>query len=876
MILRADVATGGSRLVATDFRSSGIIPFVFRRSYDSTNREEGALGLGWTHGFEMHLEISPDEVVCHGGPFDGEKFAPVAPGKEGQQEESGFVLQHLPEGYILFASPDRQFVFMKSGARGNTVPLSAVRNQVGQALRLEYSGRDLAGITTPEGQRLKFGYSGGRIQQITVAATTGNRPVAIFTYSMAGELASITNADGATTRYGYDGGVLVEVAHPTGARQWAQYDEDFRCLALWDDSGRAFYLALDPLRYLTRVANAAGEQTIYQHVLHKQLIGEVSHLAYDRNYYYDVIGRSIGLGREDGVTERFDQYDPATRRLTILEKEERVAFFDYDEANLLLGVEDAEENRFEITRNESGQTTRVITPANHAWVFDRDRLGRVQSVTTPSGRVLKVQWGATSREVSDQAGVIHRDSLDPLGRIIQRTDAIGRTIRFDYFPTGGLKKVDVAGKYGVDFLYDELGRLVGSVDTERNRFQIKRNAHGVVQGIESGSKKVDLAISKTGRVLEARNSGQSFQLEYDEMNRPIAMISESGAGKTIAYTSDGRLETGLQGETTYNKLDEVTASGNDVFSYGVAGEVIVWENQSPEGERFIVFDYDQAGFPVHLHGSWYDESVEIDLGYTADGLLSECSVSDQAGLTCERDVRGQLSIIRIGEEQIVLIHDPAGRLTKVGNHELEYDALDRPKTLGTQAIPANGSTVTQRILEHTEVQVECVVSRAGVLLIARMTEVPIPLYWRGDLRSERIPTASAVVLSIVKGIDGLLVGPPTGAQAVLDFWVGRSRWNTTTAAIPTGYDLGSELDFLDSFFLDPAFDNAHSERIPGEVSMYPDEEDLSVITGSHRPRKRFPRPWSERSIGRSLGISENRFDTEDEVMRSFRTLEVAQ
>lgn len=876
MILRADVALGGTRLVATDFRSSGVIPFVFRRSYDSTNRTEGAFGQGWKHGFEMYLEISSEQIVCHGGPFNGEMFAPVALGKEGQQEESGFVLQHQTDAYVLFASPDRQFVFMKSGARGNIIPLAAIRNQAGQALRLEYSGRDLSVITNPEGQRLRLGYSGGRIQSLSIAGTAGERPVASFTYTLGGELASVTNADGATTRFGYNGGALVEVVHPTGARQWAQYDEEFRCLTLWDDSGRAFYLAHDPLRYLTRVVNAAGEQTIYQHVLGKQLIGEKTHLAYERNFYYDAVSRSIGQGREDGLTERFEQFDPEERRMTVLNNEMRVAFLNYDEANLLTSIEDAEEYRYEFSRNESGHPVRVTTPTQHTWSFDRDRLGRVQTVRTPSGRALKILWGATSREISDQLGLICKDSLDPQGNIVQRTDALGRTIRFDYSPAGVLRKVDVAGRYGIDFLYDEYGRLTGSIDTERNRYQIRRNAHGVVQGIETGRGNVELAIDKTGRLLQLGAAGQAFAIEYNEMNRPTAILSEAGTGKTIKYTSDGRVETGLHGERSFNHLNELTSSPEDTFSYGVTGEILVWENQSEEGERFIVFDYDASGLPVHIEGGWYDDSVELNLGYTPDGLLETLSRSDERVVTCERDTRGRLKVIHIADEVLEISYDPADRLVQIGELMLEYDVLDRPTITASQPVSANGSVIIERLIEHEGVQVECVIFRAGVVLAAIVDGVPIPLYWRGDMRSERIPASLVTVLAIVKGINGLLVGPLSGAQAALDVWTGHSRWSTNTAAFPTGRDLGCDLDFLDSFFLDPAFDNAHSERIPGQVSMYPGEDDLSVITGPHCPEARFPQLWNERSAGKWFGSTGNNFVAEAEVIRSLQALEATQ
>ncbi|MEI6547687.1 MAG: DUF6531 domain-containing protein, partial [Burkholderiales bacterium] len=58
-----DLVTGNKYRHEVDLRASAIVPFVLARHYNSRNRFDGPLGIGWSHSFETR--IVPAHVGKH-------------------------------------------------------------------------------------------------------------------------------------------------------------------------------------------------------------------------------------------------------------------------------------------------------------------------------------------------------------------------------------------------------------------------------------------------------------------------------------------------------------------------------------------------------------------------------------------------------------------------------------------------------------------------------------------------------------------------------------------------------------------------------------------------------------------------------------------
>ncbi len=895
--LRVDVATGTTHVDAVDVVLPGPIPLVLARRYRSAGAEPGVLGAGWSLGLDAALRVGDEAVTVVGGSFDGVAFAPVAMGRSGRQETTGFVLEHLADAYVLSATPRRQLVFLKRHARGDRIPLSAVRDGAGQALVIERSGGLVSAVRDPLGRTLTFEYAGDRLSGVDLVAPP-QQPVPIARYTHAGgTLKSAAGPDGRAEQFDASSGLITAHRSRSGGQTYAQYDADGRCLALWSDGEFAFRLDYDTVRHTTRVLDAGGGQTLYRHVLGRQVLERIDPAGASHTYYYDESERLIGHGTA-AETIAFQRLDPGTHRLAHLDREGRVLFVQYHETGLAERAEDAFKRAFALTWDDTNALVGMTDPGGGTWAFDRDAVGRVAAVTSPEARTVRLRWERDGLAAETAEGTLWREEWDAQGRLLRRSDRAGRRQQRQYHPDGRLAEVRFDGGYSVAFVYDLEGHLTGVADSERTQTRADRDA--------------------SGRMRRASDpSGRRFAFDYDASGRIVAAHEEGAATLHLRYAEDGRLSRtdGRGAETAYGYeggQTTVTDSHGSrryslpgdlvewsdprgarvTFQYGPAGELMTWErSQEARATGYLVFEYGACGRLSALSGGLPDPSptvedeasdapapllnVGVGLAYDGDGWLTGLQDGDGREVQIQHDALGQPIRIEGLAVPVLLAFDLASRLVRVdaGDDavEIEYDDLDRPLVVRqdaqTHPMDPSAPSVWDQILVDGSAQppsddapdeekpagvpLSLRVEPHGVALFAWFGPLAVPIWSRAELRSPDASPSVRIAAVAVRGPSAALARPSALLDDVLSAWLpGADRdVRADHAAVPRSRDLGGLWPVLDESFLD-ASPLETTPVVAGAVPRHqPDtsRDPFDALTGPHRRGVLRPAPWRSRS-----------------------------
>ncbi|MEP0548467.1 MAG: DUF6531 domain-containing protein [Rhodothermales bacterium] len=686
MTLRADIATGETSLDRTDLRLGGALPLVLARQYRSS-APAGIFGVGWRHGLDRTLRVMADRIVYREGSGREVVFAPVAVGMEVRHPE-GLTLQHHADVWVVFASPLAQEVFRKRTG-GDALPLERIVDPNGNRIKLGYAGGRLAEISGSGGQRIRFTYAGGVVGQIVVVGADGRASaVRTFRYGAGNTLVAETDAAGRTTEYAYQDGLLVR------AGPWlAQYGSDRRCLAVWRSDGTAAtHLAYDLLRQTTRAVGLDGRQTLYRHapgtngqvVLERLDTGNES-----LNYYYDEAQQLIGHSDPGGTVVTFQRLDPAKGERFQIDYEDRFSNATLGPGGLVEAMDGPGEGVFAFGYDERFSLTQLTTPLGATWRFERDGKGRASAIVSPAGRRIALRREGAALLVEGEEGLRLRLTSDLFGRVAARTDRLGREQRFRYDAEGRLIGVAVGDGYSVAWDYDGAGRLTRIVDAERVEVRRTHDAAGRVLTAEAGRGGVRFAYDLAGRISAAEGAGGKVGFAYDEQDR---LVRAEGPGGTMTYDYDGDGVAVTTGDrrAVYSAhgepLEEHAADGSARrFQYGATGELLAVEHEAEDETTTLLFDYDDDG---RLIGAERGDAAAT-FGYDPDGLLTTVETGGRT-FRLEHDTRLRPALLRVGETAYRFTFDDGDRLTAFAR---DGEGRSAPDSSGGDSAPASDETL---------------------------------------------------------------------------------------------------------------------------------------------------------------------------------------
>ena len=609
----------------TDLSIEGPEPFEFRRSYNSLGDETGVFGKGWTHNFEIRLEVGIDDAVLYW--CDGRSILfSIDKGEFSRISGGTAVLERDGENYV-YQTEEGSYYLDRSGR------FVRFENESGVGYSLVYSHNYLSRIEKDSGEYIRLTYEESTGKPVTAEDHSGRK----VTYSYKGRDLTEASSFDQTTRYEYDSqGRITGVINPEGVRIVKnEYDAQNRVTAQRFPDGSEMMYSYDDQENLTVLRERNGSESYHYHdLLYRNTenvyndgnesyeYNEKNQITYecDRNgnetrYKYDNKGNVTKLVMANGTVINIT-YEKHNKPATVSVNGERRLKNVYDDRGNLIETEDALGRRTTAKYNDNGLPVEVRNPSGKTAFLTYDERNNISSIL-------------------DEHGVSYRYEYDELNRVIVSVAGRNNISRFSYDEHGNITMITDAAGNTRSYSYNRLNKLSEMVDFNGARTAIEYNNLGFPCRMTDPLGHItELEYDSMWNVTaEKMPNGGVRRIEYDENNRPVKEIDALGNETLYAYDGNGNLifktdAEGGQTEYRYDSMDELVyvrdPEGNETrYSYDSIGNLVQIRNANG-GE--LELEYDEAN---QLIRETDPLGQSREYSYTADGDLAE--TIDEAG-----------------------------------------------------------------------------------------------------------------------------------------------------------------------------------------------------------------------------------------------------
>lgn len=390
--------TGNMNHISVDLEYPEIagVPFEFRRSYNSSETNNGILGKGWRASYDM--QIIPNNLLNsaywtvlfpegHGETFQDvdNNYASLESNYNSVNPESKGVLSRSTSDYSFTYTDNQtkqQFIFDGNRNSASFGKLGKIVYPNGVIVTLSYTGNLLTTVTDSVNNRsFNFQYSGVNLSKIT--DNTGRSVT--YTYNMDSLIASVTNPIGGITKYDYNVNQKInKITNPNNiVEKTITYSSDGKVSSITDGNGntKSYGYTTDALGKLGIITDAQGNTTKHWHNSNNYLIqvqypnNEIIKYEYDSKgnrtkeitpdgkiyqFTYDSLGNRTSSIFPDG-SKIESVYNDAGKPTQIKETpavgygDQRIKYFDYDSYKNISLYTDAQGARKYYSYNENKQ-----------------------------------------------------------------------------------------------------------------------------------------------------------------------------------------------------------------------------------------------------------------------------------------------------------------------------------------------------------------------------------------------------------------------------------------------------------------------------------------------------------------------------------------
>lgn len=663
------LATGSFYYPHTDLRLTNKAgELAFARSYNSSDRTDSGLGLGWSHtGLFRISESESGDALVRNPDGELEHFQKVG-GAYDPLTHPGDSLTKLANGGFRLQRADRSVLeFLPSGS------LDKVTDDHGLVTDYVYSAGRLSSITDPSGQSLAFTYN--TANRITKVSDSTGREVA-FTYDASGLLSSATDALGKTTTYAYDAGRrLRSITDPRDIAFISNvYDAQGRVAEQTDGEGNVW--GYEYAAGQTTVIEPEGGEIVYGFDAQKRMISRTNQLGYTTTFGYDLDGNVDEITKPGGATTALDydargnlissvdpeggtrsySYDAQNRLTSFTDERSKTWTYDWSAANDLTKITDPATGAVEIVYNASGRPTSIEDANNHATALSYDTRGNLTSVTNPLAETTSFGY-------------------DSYNNLTSRTEPGKAAEAFGRNALGDLTSHTTPEGHITSYAYDANGALIKVTDPALNEWQIERD------NMEHPTAYVDPLLNET-------------TIAYDDNLNPVSVTDRRGFVTTYDYDLANQLTA----------IDP-PATGLWQFGYDARGNR---DGMIDPRSNSTTYDYDLADRMTAVHEPLSTSSA---YGYDAAGNLTSVTDPRSNQTTFAYDSLGRLDeMIQPLAKTTTYDYDFAGNLigrtTAEGALDLDYDAANRLTSIsdGATALRSFAYDDAGRLIEATDAQ----------------------------------------------------------------------------------------------------------------------------------------------------------------------------
>jgi len=700
-------------------------------TYNSAAPDDGPLGYGWTHGFNLSAteNISDSTVIITYGDgrqdkftWDGVEYVPP-PGTFSTLTKDG-------GGFHLTEKDQTVYNFDSSGH------LATAEDKNGNTTSLSYSGDDLVTVTEPAGRALDFTYASGRVGQVEDLL---GRTVQ-FTYDGNGDLVTITDPRGYDLTFTYDIDHRLLTATDANGHSFVQntYDSAGRVSEQRDAKGNLTSFAYDEVDHVTIVTDPVGNVTTYTYDDVRRLLSEEDPLSNTIRYTYDENNSRTTVDDKRANTTYY-AYDDGGNVTVITDTLGYVTTITYDSRNNLLSQQD-KLGRTAYYGYDACSNLTVVTDTlgyltNIAYYSGGSRNGLLQAVTNARGNTTTYDYDAYSNLLSttDELGYTSWQYHDLAGRLTESEDAHGFRSYYEYDDANNLRVITDTLAYVTQHSYDDVGNRISMVD-----------AYGECTYYAYDEKDLLVTITDTlaytttytydandNRLTVTDGNGHTTTYTYDKLNRLKTIQDALGHTVTYGYDANDNRTTvtnalGFMTGYAYDALDRLTSVTDPLihstyYGYDSIGNRTVITDANGIATNYTYDALDRLIGVTDAEGGavsyGYDEvgnrTVITDANlhltdYTYDPLDRVVGVTDPEGNTTSYgyDETGNRTVITDANSAIThFAFDSENRLTSVaypdstvsfsydgldsrlvmtdttGITTYEYDALSRPLTI---------------------------------------------------------------------------------------------------------------------------------------------------------------------------------------------------
>ena len=603
-----DVVTGAFLITATDFTLPDIREDLrVQRKYNSTSREAGLLGPGWSFSYECRLYCSGnrlhaklDSGITAVFEWDGSHAVNVTRGCEWLE------LTGEDDGFRIYDG--RNYKCYHYDGQGL---LTAAEDRNGQCVRLYYEGERLTRITTPLGYFLDVEIRDGRLVQIRdhVGRTMQYR------YEN-GFLSDVIHMDEGVTHYEYDSNGYLERAVDQAKVTYLEnrYDDAGRVVLQTLANGDTYRADYHPEKNRVTIVSSVNDKTV--------------------EHWYNEFGEILETSYQDGTKERYG-YGENGHRTSRTDRLGRKTTWTYDEA---------------------GRLTEEVQPDGLRTVHRYDAAGNEILRTDSAGRETAFEYDGhhnrTAERRTDGLQVRENRSVyDWMGRLTETADAEGNRTQYQYGEAGGKPSViRFADGETCSFEYDKAGRMMAQEDVcGRTEYGYNaRNRRALVRDGEGNETR--WMYDGMGRLLALylpkawKEQHGEYSYSYDFLDRLIHTKNPDGGHERLVRDGEGNVLKRVHP----NAYDSCRDDGEGTtYDYDSDGNNI--RIHYPDGGCERIF-YDSEGNRIrHVMPESYDPQTDDGEGFT----YTYDACSRLTGVTGPDGVR-----------QASYTYDPAGNLTE--------------------------------------------------------------------------------------------------------------------------------------------------------------------------------------------------------------------
>ena len=723
---------------------NGSLPFSlgFQSSYDSGQRfNDSAMGLGWSHNYGITAnsasnafralgdQTAVDTVAALTAIYISQKvlendisFKNILISSVIQNWLADQVIDNVVN--VMIPGNNQQFLKLPDGTynppagTASTLTRTHATNEdyllhLKNGVELDFTDGKIGSWTDPNGNAVNFAYSGDKLN--TVSNSFGRS----LTLGYVGEkLDSVSDNLGRAVYYDYNAkNELTAFTDTEGQITTFQYDLDGRMTKAFTPEYPTSPVMINVYDDLDRVkeqTNPRGKK--YDYYFAGTRTEEVDPLGHSKIWYYNEHSKPIFEINANGQTLVQNVYDGQQRIVSQYFPEGNYTSFEYD----------AQHNINKTTRYP--KTGSQEPPVVSQTIYEQ-QFGKLQQLIDPKGNITdfvyypgthNLQRTELPAPTSGQARPTTNYTYTASGQLETQTDAEGRVTRYEYYPTGDIKKqiadygtgrFNLTTHYGYDVLgnldtvtdpnghttnygYDNERRLTNTyapAPYDYETVNVYDNNGRVRQLRQETGDPVNpwqiqhITYNKSDKVDTSTNSaGQTTVYVYDDADRLIKVTDPEGRISESEYYNNNRLFKTYQTLNGVKKKTSETAyTSNQKQDYIIDANNNLTDYQYDDFDRLNITQYPDTSFERYT----YDDANNLQeyrnragelITYQYDNIhrRTHKEVPGLKDVDYTYDKTGLVDLVTSAGSTHNHDYDSAGRLERVTRPDtrfIEYD-----------------------------------------------------------------------------------------------------------------------------------------------------------------------------------------------------------